>query len=82
MVSTIRYASFKDLGVRSSSPFIALPFLAAIVASIWFYSRWVLLILAVIYVAHGIVSKIWSLLRRLRRPWTGDETSQTASIES
>jgi CDP-diacylglycerol---serine O-phosphatidyltransferase len=82
MVSTLRYASFKDLGVRSSSPFIALPFLAAIVASIWFYSRWVLLILAIAYVAHGIVSKIWSLLRRLRRPWTGDETSQTASIES
>lgn len=68
MVSTFRYASFKDMGFKSNKPFIILPMLSLLVAGIWFYSQWVLLIIGSIYVLHGPLLKIWGLLTRLRRP--------------
>jgi CDP-diacylglycerol--serine O-phosphatidyltransferase len=67
MVSTFRYASFKELGPRSKQPFLFIPVMAALVFSIYFYSRWMLLLLAVVYVAHGPVLKIWGLVNRPRR---------------
>jgi CDP-diacylglycerol--serine O-phosphatidyltransferase len=67
MVSTFRYASFKDMGPRSKQPFLVIPLMAALLVSILFYSRWMLLLLAIVYVAHGPVLKIWGLFNRLRR---------------
>ncbi len=67
MVSTFRYASFKDMGPRSKQPFLVIPLMAALLFSILFYSRWMLLLLALVYVSHGPVLKIWGLLQRLRR---------------
>ncbi len=67
MVSTFRYASFKDMGPRSKQPFLAIPLMAALVFSIYFFSRWMLLLLAIVYVAHGPVLKIWGLFNRVRR---------------
>lgn len=67
MVSTFRYASFKDMGPRSKQPFLVIPFMAALIFSVYFYSRWMLLSLAIIYVAHGPVLKIWALFNRARR---------------
>jgi CDP-diacylglycerol--serine O-phosphatidyltransferase len=66
MVSTFRYASFKELGPRSKQPFLIIPAMAALVFSIYFYSRWMLLLMAIVYVAHGPVLKIWGLLNRTR----------------
>ena len=42
-------------------------FLALVVISIWFFSRWTLLLLATLYVAHGLVGKLWGLLRWRKR---------------
>jgi CDP-diacylglycerol--serine O-phosphatidyltransferase len=67
MVSTFRYASFKDMGPRSKQPFLVIPLMAALLFSILFYSRTMLLLLAIVYVAHGPILKIWGLLQRLRR---------------
>ncbi len=67
MVSTFRYASFKDLGLRSKQPFLVIPLMAALIFSIYFFSRWMLLLLAIVYVVHGPVMKIWGLFNRLRR---------------
>ncbi len=67
MVSTFRYANFKDLGPRSKQPFLVIPVLAVLTFSIISYSRWMLLLIAIVYVAHGPVLKIWGLLNRARR---------------
>ncbi len=66
MVSTIRYTSFKEFGLRSNKPFIIIPMLSLLLAGIWFYSQWVLLLLASAYVLHGPLSKLLSLLGRGR----------------
>lgn len=67
MVSTFRYASFKDLGLRSKQPFLVIPLMAALLFSIYFFSQWMLVLIAFGYVAHGPVLKIWGLFNRVRR---------------
>ena len=66
MVSTLRYSSFKNVGTQNTNPRVLVLAFALIGLLIWFYSRWTLLIVATLYVAHGIVAKIWSLLRAHR----------------
>ena len=68
MISTLRYSSFKNLGVGNRNPRILISGLALFVTLIWFYSRWVLLILATVYASHGVIAKVWSLLRPRRAP--------------
>jgi CDP-diacylglycerol--serine O-phosphatidyltransferase len=68
MISTLRYSSFKNLGVGNRNPRILIIGLALFVTLIWFYSRYVLLILATVYASHGVIAKIWSLLRPRRAP--------------
>jgi CDP-diacylglycerol--serine O-phosphatidyltransferase len=68
MISTLRYSSFKNLGVGNRNPRILIIGLALFVTLIWFYSRWVLLILATVYASHGVIAKLWSLLRPRRAP--------------
>jgi CDP-diacylglycerol---serine O-phosphatidyltransferase len=68
MVSTLRYSSFKNVGVGNRNPRIIILALALVVLAIWFYSRWTLLIISSVYVAHGIVGKLWSMLRPRRTP--------------
>jgi CDP-diacylglycerol---serine O-phosphatidyltransferase len=59
MVSTIRYTSMKSSGGGKQN-FLLVLVLAAIGMSIWFYSRYALLAIAVAYVAHGV---IWWVFR-------------------
>lgn len=81
MVSTFRYTSFKNIGPKSNKPFITLPLLSLLIAGIWFYSQPVLLVLATVYVSHGLFLKLWSLLRRVKRPITVDESPSSTSAE-
>ena len=60
MVSTIRYSSMKTVGFGRKSLYIVL-LIAAAGMLVWLYSRYVLLILAVGYVSHGLV---WYLIGR------------------
>ncbi|MCP9493732.1 MAG: CDP-alcohol phosphatidyltransferase family protein [Pyrinomonadaceae bacterium MAG19_C2-C3] len=63
MVSTVRYTSFKSVGMsRGRTPFIILV-LAAIGMLVWLYSHYVLLALAIVYVAHGLVLRVASYIR-------------------
>lgn len=62
MVSTIRYTSFKTVGMGRRSLYIVL-LIAAVGMAIWLYSEYVLLILSAAYVSHGV---IWLLLGALR----------------
>ncbi|MGE3435218.1 MAG: CDP-diacylglycerol--serine O-phosphatidyltransferase [Blastocatellales bacterium] len=82
MVSRVRYTSFKNIGPKSNKPFITLPLLSLLVAGIWFYSQWVLLLIALVYVTHGPLMKLLGLLNRFRHPSTrSDEPTDSASIE-
>jgi len=65
MISTLRYQSFKNLGV-GSNPRVVVMSIALLVTIIWFYSRWSLLIITTVYVAHGVVAKLWSIIRPKR----------------
>jgi CDP-diacylglycerol--serine O-phosphatidyltransferase len=68
MVSTLRYSSLKGGGAGKYHPRILILLITLLVLTIWFYSRWSLLILASVYVTHGVVVKAWSLLRPRNRP--------------
>ena len=57
MVSTLRFTSFKSIGTgRRLSARMAIGMIA-IAALIYLYSQWVLLLLAIAYVAHGLLSR-------------------------
>ncbi|GBC78093.1 hypothetical protein HRbin08_01579 [bacterium HR08] len=81
MISTIRYRSFKDLGVTALSPRWTVLLLSLLVASIYFYSRWVLILLASTYVAHGIAMKGFALLRSGRKAPVSAEVSTPIESE-
>jgi CDP-diacylglycerol--serine O-phosphatidyltransferase len=66
MVSTLRYSSFKSVGTGKRSPRVTILAIAAIFMLIWLYSRYVLLALVTGYVLHGILLKLWSMMRRRR----------------
>lgn len=62
MVSTLKYTSFKNLGMGRRNFHIIL-LIAAIGMSIWLYSRYALLIMAIAYVSHGIIWYLVSIIR-------------------
>jgi len=66
MVSTVRYPSLKQLTLGRKSHLTIL-LIALLVALVYNYSRWTLLIIAVAYVASGIGGRLYSFLRH-RKP--------------
>jgi CDP-diacylglycerol--serine O-phosphatidyltransferase len=76
MVSTLRYTSFKNAGTGRRSFYVIL-LIAAIGMSIWLYSRYALLILSGVYVSHGVIWYLISVVRpRTRVHATASDTSQ------
>jgi CDP-diacylglycerol--serine O-phosphatidyltransferase len=68
MVSSIRYSSFKTVGTKRRSTRMVILLVAALGMLIWLYSRYMLLLLAVIYATHGLLSRAWGLVRRRPDP--------------
>jgi CDP-diacylglycerol--serine O-phosphatidyltransferase len=69
MVSTWRFYSFKDIDFRSRHPFRLILFLAALFALVWFFSRKMLFIIALIYMISGVFWRLqWIFRRRGDRP--------------
>jgi CDP-diacylglycerol--serine O-phosphatidyltransferase len=62
MVSTLRYSSMKTVGTGRRNLYLVLV-IAAIGMLMWLYSQYVLLILSVAYVSHGILWYLVSMLR-------------------
>ena len=58
MVSTIRYTSFKSLGM-GRLPIYPILLLVGFGMMVWLYSQWVLLILATVYLTHGMVGALY-----------------------
>jgi CDP-diacylglycerol--serine O-phosphatidyltransferase len=65
MVSTLRFTSFKSLGVGRRNARLVIGMIA-LAGLIYLYSQWVLLILVIAYVVHGLLSRLLSSL--IRRP--------------
>ena len=66
MVSTWRFYSFKDLNPRNRRPFQTLVLVCGVVALIWFFSQYVLLIIGLSYMSSGIVTRFLYIWRRRR----------------
>lgn len=65
MVSTWRFYSFKDIDFRSRHPFRLIVLIAALFASIFFFSRKMLFAIALLYMISGV---FWRLQWIFRRP--------------
>jgi CDP-diacylglycerol---serine O-phosphatidyltransferase len=64
MVSTWRFYSFKDIDLRSRQPFRLVILLAMLFAAIWFYSRQVLFVIALLYMFSGVLWRLQWIFRR------------------
>src|SRR5579859_3216659 len=80
MVSTWRFYSFKDIDFKSQHPFRVIIFLAALFAGIAFFSRPVLFVLALFYMASGVFWRLQWIFRRRSGPPSPPykEASQTS----
>lgn len=63
MVSTLRYSSFKTAGAGRRNLYLVL-LIAAIGMLMFLYSKYVLLILATLYVSHGVIWYVFSTFRK------------------
>ena len=61
MVSTLRFSSFKSVGAGRRNARLVIVMIA-LAGLIYLYSRWVLLLLAVAYVIHGLLSRVLATL--------------------
>jgi len=69
MVSTWRFYSFKDIDFRARQPFRLIILVALLFAGIWFFSQWLLFVLALAYMASGIIWRLqWTFRRRGNPP--------------
>ncbi len=66
MVSTWRFYSFKDLRLGAGHPFQTLVLVCSVVALIWFFSQYVLLIIGLSYMSSGILTRFLYIWRRHR----------------
>jgi CDP-diacylglycerol---serine O-phosphatidyltransferase len=64
MVSTWRFYSFKDIDFRSRRPFRLVVLMAVIVASIWRFSRPALFVIAILYMASGVLWRLQWIFHR------------------
>jgi CDP-diacylglycerol--serine O-phosphatidyltransferase len=64
MISTVRYASFKELDVKKARPSLALFGTAMLISLIYFYSEIMLLTMATVYVSSGLVHELILVVRR------------------
>ena len=68
MVSTWRFYSFKDIHFNTRQPFRLIVLIGALFALIWFFSRWVLFAIALIYMFSGVWWRLQWMIRRRPSP--------------
>lgn len=78
MVSTVKYSSFKKVGTGRLNLYLIL-IIGAVGMLFWLYSQYMLLILAVAYVSHGIIWFLASMLNPRRKSKAEESTAQSAS---
>ncbi len=60
MVSKLRYYSFKDFDIKKRHPSLMILFLALVIVAVFMHPQAMLLIMASVYLASGLVLKVWS----------------------
>ncbi len=73
MVSTIRYTSFKNTGTGKRNLYLILV-LGIAGMLVWLYSQYVLVIIAGIYVSHGLLWYLANIIRPSRKPALKEKT--------
>ncbi len=68
MVSTWRFYSFKDIDFRSRRPFRLIVVIAVVVALIALFSRPALFVIAILYMASGVLWRLQWIFRRKAPP--------------
>jgi len=68
MVSTWRFYSFKDIDFRSRQPFRLIILFGALFAAIWYFSKWVLFGIALLYMFSGVFWRLQWIFRRRGSP--------------
>jgi len=68
MVSTWRFYSFKDIDFRSRQPFRLIVLLGALFAALWYFSQWVLFLIALLYMVSGVLWRLQWMFRRKGNP--------------
>lgn len=68
MVSTWRFYSFKDIDFGSRRPFRLIVLFGILFALIWFFSRPVLFVIALLYMASGVLWRLQWIFRRKNPP--------------
>jgi CDP-diacylglycerol--serine O-phosphatidyltransferase len=68
MVSTWRFYSAKDIDFRSRQPFRLIVLFGLLFAAVWFFSRPVLFVIALLYMFSGIFWRLQWIFRRRRNP--------------
>jgi CDP-diacylglycerol---serine O-phosphatidyltransferase len=77
MVSTWRFYSFKDIDLRSRQPFRLIVLFGLLFAAIWYFSRYVLFAIALLYMFSGVFWRLqWIFRRRNPPPPAYKEASQ------
>ena len=80
MISTVRYHNFKELGIVSRRPRVALVVAAMMIGLIFRYSEEMLLLLAVVYVSSGPVAKLAQVVRKLPLPKTSPRETEPMEV--
>jgi CDP-diacylglycerol--serine O-phosphatidyltransferase len=80
MVSKWRFYSFKEIYFGSRQPFQLIVLIGGLFALIWFFSQWVLFLIALLYMASGVLWRLqWIFRRKANPPPPGyEEASQTS----
>jgi CDP-diacylglycerol--serine O-phosphatidyltransferase len=68
MVSTWRFYSFKDINFRSRHTFRLVVILGIVGSSIWFFSRPALFVIAILYMASGVLWRLQWIFHRKSPP--------------
>jgi CDP-diacylglycerol--serine O-phosphatidyltransferase len=68
MVSTWRFYSFKDIDFRSRHPFRLVVIFGVVGSSIWFFSRPALFVIAILYMASGVLWRLQWIFHRKSPP--------------
>ena len=80
MISTVRYHNFKELGIVSRRPRVALVLAAMMIGLIFRYSEEMLLLLAVVYVSSGPVAKLVQVVRKLPLSTTSPRETEPMEV--
>ena len=68
MVSTWRFYSFKDIDLRTRQPFRLIVLFGLLFAGIWYFSRPLLFVIALTYMASGVFWRLQWIFRKKENP--------------